>query len=273
MNIDPPPATRPHWSECIEEIRERVRGLPRVLVASDFDGTLSPIVDHPAAAVLEPTAPAVLDRLAALHPRVRLAFLSGRSLEDLAPRLGHVGRNAILGGNHGLELRGPDFFWTHPCRGETRALLHRMLPQLRRIQESLAGVEIEDKDASVTLHYRRMDGNDTPALLEMLDRIHIPDQIRLHEGKKVFEFRPHVDWHKGSAIRKIADHLSIDDHAIIFLGDDVTDEDAFKELSQEAFTIRVGPASEPSAARISADDPADAVRFLNRVFTSSDSEK
>ena len=266
MTNDLKPAARPHWTACLGEIRGQLANLPRVLVASDFDGTLSPIVDRPADAALDPSAPVLLERLAAGFPRLQLAFLSGRGLVDLEPRLGRFTRNAILAGNHGLEIRGQGMDWIHPGVSSGRIALAGISEQLAELMRPLPGVEIEDKGASVTLHYRRLADENLQAFHNLLESVRIPDGIRLHEGKKVYEFRPRVDWNKGFAIRRIADEMGIEDRAILFLGDDVTDEDAFDELGPEAITVHVGLPTDVSGARFSAADPADVVRFLAAVF-------
>jgi trehalose-phosphatase len=266
MTADSKPNARPHWTSSLEEIREQLRSRPRILVASDFDGTLSPIVEHHQDAALEATAPAVLEALGRLFPRVQLAFLSGRSLEDLASRLGTIAPRAILAGNHGLEIAGCGFDWTHPSLADIRRDLDELSPRLHRLADAIAGAEVEDKGASITLHYRRVREGDLPALVSFLQKIEIPDRLRLHEGKKVFEFRTDVDWNKGHALREIATKLDLSDAAIVFLGDDVTDEDAFLELGSEAITVYVGDPRNPSAARFNVHDPQDAVRFLREAF-------
>jgi len=263
---DSKPPLRPHWSGHLQEIREQLLRYGRVLVASDFDGTLSPIVEHPGDASLETTAPEVLANLERLAPRVQLAFLSGRSLGDLAARLKQAAHNAIFAGNHGLEIRGLGSDWRHPSATANRRHLDELLVRFRDLLSSISGLEMEDKGASITLHYRRVRTSDLPVVISSVSSIEVPEEIRVHEGKKVFEFRPKVDWNKGSALRKVAHHLDLPDAATVFLGDDATDEDVFRELSSEAITVHVGLPSDVTAAKFNAVDPADAVRFLREVF-------
>ena len=258
-------STRPHWTAQLAGLQAQIRRHSRVLVASDFDGTISPLVDHPGDAVLSPEAPAVLARLAAKQPRVRLAFLSGRSLADLASRLGPLAENAILAGNHGLELRGAHLGWIHPSAFTARPHLDGLIAQLAPSLVDIAGVEIEDKGASLTLHYRRMEETDQPRLRAILDMLALPDQIMMHEGKKVFEFRPQVEWNKGFAMRRILRRIDLSQDAVVFLGDDATDEDVFRELGPTAITVHVGRATAPSHAQLNAHDPADAVHFLDAL--------
>lgn len=252
-----------HWRDCLAETLAHLLRSHRLLIASDFDGTLSPLVDNPEDARLEPGTSRVIAGLAMLYPRVRLAFLSGRRLSDLAPRLGSVRDEVVLAGNHGLELRGAGLEWTHPGAIAARPQLASLALRLERLAGCFAGVELEDKGASLTLHYRRMAAVDIPVLLGTVDALILPDQLRLHEGNRVFEVRPRVDWNKGLAIRHIMRHLDITDEAVVYLGDDLTDEDVFAELDCRAVTVHVGSPLDRSSARLNADHPADAVGFLD----------
>jgi trehalose-phosphatase len=225
------------------------------------------LVDHPGDAVLIPTAPTVLAKLGVMRPQVRLAFLSGRSLADLASRLGPAVDNAILAGNHGLELRGAHLDWIHRSAFTARPHLEGLMERLAPSIGDFAGVELEDKGASFTLHYRRMDEAEFPKLRAIIDPLVLPEQLRMHEGKKVFEFRPQVEWNKGFAMRRILRRIDLPCDAVVFLGDDATDEDVFRELGPTAITVHVGSAAAPSHARLNAHDPADAVLFLDALAT------
>lgn len=258
----------PHWTERIADLRPRFVRAPRLLIASDFDGTLAPFVDHPSTAALHPAAQSVLESLSALHPRVRLAFLSGRSLADLAARLPINQNEIILAGNHGLELRGAGLDWTHPVSEVCRPHLVALAKELHQAVDGIVGAEIEDKGASLTLHFRRVAPADVPGLHSAVDSIGLPEGIQRHEGKKVIELRPQVDWNKGRALRRILERLEIPPAATIYLGDDVTDEDAFGELSGTGVTLRVGSRTDTSLAAMHAHDPEDAIEFLKAVAAS-----
>lgn len=257
---------RPHWTEYLAELRSYLAHHPQMLIASDFDGTLSPLVDHPADAALHPTALSVLESLAALHPRVRLAFLSGRSLADLAARLPLIQDSIVLGGNHGLELRGAGLDWRHPMSTQVRPHLEMLATRLQQVLR-VTGAQMEDKGASLTVHYRRVATVDLPGLHAAITRIELPEGIRRHDGKDVVEYRPHVEWHKGHALRRIQQHFDIPPAATIFLGDDATDEDAFRELDSRGITLHVGPESAVSLAELRAHHPRDAIQFLQLIAT------
>ncbi len=259
---------RPHWRDEIDAILTKLKCHPQILIASDFDGTLSPIVERPEEAQLAEANRDALDELGRLHPRVRLAFLSGRSLNDLIGRVG-TRREAVFAGNHGLEISGGGLDWTHPSAAASRPHLDQLLTDFDTRFVGIPGIELEDKGLSVTLHHRRMFPEWIPLLNEVLDSLSLPAELRRHEGKMVFEFRPAVDWNKGLAIRRIAAHLKIPHEAVIFVGDDVTDEDAFRELGPSATTVHVGSASTPSLAALNAESPDDVAGFLMAIAEAS----
>lgn len=257
---------RPHWSQELDTWRMRLRGLPRLLITSDFDGTLAPIVDHPELAVLHPDAPPVIEALLRLHPRVRVAIVSGRSLADLRGRLAIRQEALILAGNHGLEMSGAGLDWVHPEAVALRGRYDMLAVALRKIAARFDGAEVEDKGLSLTLHHRRVAADQVEALHQMVDQIGVPAGIRRASGKMILEFRPDVAWHKGSILRRIQDRLGMPAAATIYLGDDVTDEDAFCKLPEPGLTVHVGNGDTPSAARFQASDPRDAVQLLATIL-------
>lgn len=259
---------RPHWSTHLTSMAERLARAPRLLIASDFDGTLSPIVDHPSKAAILPEAVEILNHLANSHPRVRLAFLSGRSLLDLAERLPQTLSSAVLAGNHGLELRGAGLDWTHPSCFNLRPVLQAVELRLRQLCERFEGAEVEDKGLSLTLHYRRVAAEAVDELKELAARLPLPDALRRHEGKMVIEFGPRVEWHKGRALRRIMQRLGIPSSTTIYLGDDHTDEDGFRELHPNGLSLHVGLVDARSEAVMHAHEPTDVVHFLTALARS-----
>ncbi|MFZ2281511.1 MAG: trehalose-phosphatase [Prosthecobacter sp.] len=256
---------RPHWTRHLEKICSCLVQAPSVLIASDFDGTLAQIMDCPSRAVLSSEAQMVIKSLATLHPRVRLAFLSGRSLADLASRLPIAQENIVLAGNHGLEMSGAGLDWMHPSSAQNRPQIEALVTQLQSLAGGIEGAMIEDKGLGLTLHYRGVASADLPRLHAAVLQMVLPAGIRRADGKKVVEFRPQVDWHKGHALRRIQQHFDIASESTVFLGDDVTDEDAFRELNSRGITLHVGLESAASFAGLHARHPEDAVQFLRAV--------
>jgi len=255
----------PHWTTQLAALRQRLRQVPRLLIVSDFDGTLAPLVDHPEHAALHPTVPRVLKKLAALHPRVWLCFLSGRELADLTARIGGGMTGVILGGNHGMELSGAGLDWTHPAGIAARPCLEELAGKLRQAVTDITGTVIEDKGVALTLHYRRVPAAKLTALHAAVEAIPLPAGILRHEGKKVIEFRPQLDWHKGQALRRIMQRLGMPSSTVVYLGDDLTDEDAFRVLKSTGITVHIGPPDAHTLARLHAHDPGDAVKFLKAL--------
>ena len=252
------------WSDACPRIAAQLKGEAPVLVASDFDGTLAPIVNEPDRAGLPSAAQALLRSLRAI-PKVALAFVSGRELEDLRRHVGIEG--AIYAGNHGLEMEGPglgDFL--EPNCEAARPSLEAALETLGEQSPEFPGVALEDKGLSASIHYRRAAPEIEPALSLIVHSVaHALPKIVVRRGKQVLELRPAVKWNKGYALRYIAEILRIPESRTIYLGDDVTDEDVFG-LLPGAVTLQVGR-SPATHARYRAETLADARDFLAWLAT------
>lgn len=223
----------------------------RPLFFIDYDGTLAPIVDNPDEAYPHPEAPMLLERLAAEHP---LWIVTGRHLQALDGLL-DVPLQAI--GLHGAQ------------QGRIGGTIHRLAPDdaveaLRRLRQTVPtgdGVEVEEKDTAFAIHYRAAENED-----EARDRIQawanaVPDMLEAIWGKKVMELRP-KGMSKGTAVRSIANEHP--ERIPVYLGDDVTDEDAFDALQDvdEAVTVKVG--AEETKARYRLSGPDEVVAYLRR---------
>lgn len=214
----------------------------KLLVALDFDGTLAALKRDPAAVRLSASRRALLSRLGR-SPGVRVLVVSGRPQAFLRRAL--AGAGAALSGEHGwvLEGIGPD--WRHP-RLLARARQARALAAVaRRAVRGLEGVRVEAKTAAVAVHWRRAPAviRDPSGLRGLLAGIR-PRGWRLAGGKRVWEFRPADAWGKGEAIALAARRLRA---SVVFIGDDETDEEAFRTLGRRARSVKVGPG--PTRAR------------------------
>jgi trehalose 6-phosphate synthase/phosphatase len=233
----------------------------RALVALDFDGALAPLQDDPEASR---ALPAAVDALAALGavPGLSLALISGRGLADLADKA-EVPDGTILVGSHGAE-RG---HWSHGelHRDElvlepTAAALHRELTS--ELQAAVIGsaARVECKPASVVLHTRGIDPADaerlTTAALALGDRPGV-DAMR---GKDVVELAV-LRVTKGDVLADLRRELAAD--ALLYAGDDVTDERAFAALRPDDLTVKVGPGD--TAARFRVADPAGLTSVLQSL--------
>ena len=224
----------------------------RLLVASDFDGTLAPIVNNPEDARPLPAAAEALVDLATL-PATESALISGRALATLR-ELSSAPSPVHLVGSHGAE------FESGFSRDIDRDLLAVITDALRAIAADKPGVAVETKPASVALHVRNASPSDGEAALAAAWDASSAWDAHITTGKAVLEFAV-VSTDKGEALDILRGEF--DATAVVFFGDDVTDEKAFVRLRDSDVGVKVGPGE--TAARYRVDSPADvaaAVRFL-----------
>jgi trehalose-phosphatase len=194
-----------------------------------------------------------------------VAVISGRSLEDIRHRVGLP--KLIYAGNHGLEIAWQDSLWTLPeaeaARAEIREVCRRLRVRLRRV----AGVIVEDKGLTASIHFRR---TPPPRLEEVrvavLEEAERAPQLVVREGKQAWELWPNVAWNKGAAAQTILGRAFgpewVSQVAVVYLGDDRTDEDAFMALPEPAVTVKVGSPTSVTAARYLAADVDEVAQFL-----------
>jgi trehalose 6-phosphate phosphatase len=227
------------------ELRGQVAQAPHLLFSLDFDGTLAPIVERPDQAVLPGASGEILRKLNR-NPSVTLSIVSGRSLADIKSRVGISG--LIYSGNHGLEIEGPGIRFVHPLGLALRDRLRCIVQEVASAAAFLDGVEIEWKQLTTSVHYRRASAFTRRELVEILRDSRLAQDRRfiVREGKKVYDIRPRVLWSKGDAVRLIQERQNLRDALVILAGDDSTDEDAFSAYG-DAVTICVAPRHETCA--------------------------
>ncbi len=233
----------------------------RLLIASDFDGTLCPIADSPSNVHLTQAMFEVLRRIAA-SPVLSLAVISGRELADLRSR---VPLDVILSGNHGLEIGGRGLAFEHPGARGRRPLLATACSILAQTVQPWPGAWVEDKGLSATLHYRRVDLRAHRALRfqarQALRRF--GTRFALRAGHMALELRPKVAWDKGSALQYIRAESGPYDFCIC-IGDDRTDEAMFR-AHHGGLNIRIG-CDRPSAAGYYLSSPEDVAILLSHIL-------
>jgi trehalose 6-phosphate phosphatase len=246
-----------HWTSHWDRIAATARE-PHVFVGCDFDGTLAAIVARPEDARLSAEARALLSQLAAL-PGVTLAIVSGRKLADVRARVAID--KIFYCGNHGLEIEGPGIKWSSAEARTHRSELVDALAELRSRTATIQGIIIEDKGFTATVHWRLIPYEIREDLREVVASIvQSRAGLRLAHGKAIWEIRPRVEWNKGSALQFLLQRSKVRPSNAFYLGDDDTDETAFRVL-EEGFTLRVGGLGS-TAARIRLNDPADTISFL-----------
>lgn len=227
----------PEVLERFEVLQHKISEARHVGVFTDFDGTISPIVPVPGEAELDPEIRPILKALAA-KPQFTVGVISGRSLSDLRARTSING--LIYVGNHGLEIEAGEARFRDPQAEALRRELKCVLLQLKLAIDAVDGLEIEDKGLTLSVHYRRVNEDlqrwvrDTA--LETAGKY---QSFTARQGKKVVEIRPKLEWDKGHAIIWLLKEVLPASTLPIYIGDDVTDEDAFAAIPQ-GITIRVG---------------------------------
>ena len=249
----------------INDIYGRLAGrTPAVFL--DYDGTLTPIVQRPEDAELSKNMRQIIGRLAHNCP---VAIVSGRDLQDVRKRVG-IDR-LYYAGSHGFDIVGPDVKRrAHPEGSRLLPELDQAEKDLRQRLSAIDGCRVERKKFAVAVHYREVSQQKVPQIEKIVRAIHTERSgLRLSDGKKIFELQPDVDWHKGRAVRwLLEDALDLDCSTTlpVYIGDDVTDEDAFEEIRNDGIGIRVGNTrTGESTARYGLRDPQEVQQFLLKL--------
>jgi trehalose 6-phosphate phosphatase len=234
----------------------------------DFDGTLSDIVQNPGGARLVEGAAEALTSLTAQCP---VAILSGRDLADVRQRMGLPG--IWYAGSHGFELTGPD--GAHHENAEAAAsipVLGQAAAELADQLGHIPGVVVEHKRFGVAVHYRNAERDRVGEVTAAVRRAGQRTALRVTTGREVIELRPNVDWDKGKTLRWVLDHIRDDEYrgplSPIYLGDDITDEDAFDAVHDDGIAIVVrhyDDGDRATAATYALDSPARAREFTERL--------
>lgn len=251
------------WAELKGDLAERF-----LYLFFDYDGTLSPIVRDPAKAGLSLRMRGRLEMLLK-DGRCRIAVISGRSLEDIRNRVGIAG--IFYGGNHGLEVEGPGMTFRYPVPEKTRCALDELRGQLGKALLLVPGAFVEDKGLTLTVHLRRVKRGALPsamqAVLETARPYRLRAEIVLRSGKEVCEIRPSVAWDKGKTVLWLLEKVEGTVGEVpwpVCLGDDRTDEDAFRVIRERGMTVFVGEPRQ-TTARYYLRNVGEVAEFLGRL--------
>lgn len=238
-----------------------------ILLFLDYDGTLVPIAKRPEQATLPPATKKLLQRLSKTD-RCKLAVISGRSLRDIRRLVGPKG--IIYAGNHGLEISGPKIRFLPPLPAGYKAALKRIKKDISRFILPLKGVFIEDKGLTISVHCRLADRKGRVSLRAFFRKLaasYINDNIKIRNGKMVYEILPSIRWDKGQAVLWLLRRLAVGRYkkaTVLYIGDDTTDEDAFRALRRTGVTIFVG-APRKSLAKYYLKGPDEVQDFLEKI--------
>lgn len=267
-----------------EQLTSYAKG-KRVALFLDYDGTLSPIVDNPDCAFMSNAMRAAVRNVAKLFPT---AIISGRSRDKVLEFVGLT--ELYYAGSHGMDIMGPVGPLSNDHANSSRSankqgqevnlfqpaseflpMIDEVFSSLIKATEDIKGAKVENNKFCVSVHYRNVEEK---LWKETAQRVHdiLKDypRLRLTHGRKVLEVRPVLAWDKGKAVEFLLDSLGLsacDDVFPIYVGDDRTDEDAFKVLREQnrGYGILVSSAPKDSKALYSLRDPSEVMEFLNSL--------
>lgn len=261
------------WWPAVEQ---RLQQAHHLLLFLDYDGTLTPLADHPSKAVVAKDTKRLLAQLAR-QPSVWVVLLSGRRLGDLK-RMVRL-RPLWYVGNHGLEVSSPLLSrYTNPAARASRPLLRQIAQRLQEVLKPITGAWIEDKELSLSVHHRAVVSENVLPLRNGFYAVIRPylekRQVRVDAGKGVLEVKPPVRWQQGAMVKWLLARCMESNPGAsilpIYVGDDHTDEEAFEALAGHGITVSVGPSSPLTRAQyrvFSTEDVHDLLRQVLAVWT------
>lgn len=255
---------KPNLLQNFDAFDEASRG-KELAIFLDYDGTLTPIVNHPDQATLGDDMRDTLIRLAEKHT---IAIISGRDRPDVEKLIGI--KEIFYAGSHGFDIAGPNNQHYEIDEGKRR------LPELDaaevELQDRISAIEgawVERKKFSIAIHYRQVASELEGKVEKIVDSVyrHYP-KLRKTTGKKIFELQPDIPWNKGKALHWLLKlfHLDREDVLPIYVGDDVTDEDGFRALIDHGIGIAVQETPEPTAAKFTLHSPEEVEKFLEMLI-------
>lgn len=247
----------------------------KIAVFLDYDGTLSPIVDDPDKAVMSPVMRAAVRNVAKYFPT---AIVSGRSRNKVFEFVKL--KELYYAGSHGMDIMAPSANHEHSAEKSKQANLsqpaHDFLPMIDEVTKSLlqvvSGIEgatVENNKFCVSVHYRNVAEKDWKLVARLVNEVlEAFPRLKVTNGRMVLEVRPVIDWDKGKAVEFLLQSLGLNDSENvipIYIGDDRTDEDAFKVLRQRncGYGILVSQVPKETEAFYSLRDPSEVMEFLN----------
>jgi trehalose-phosphatase len=230
----------------------------------DYDGTLTPIVDDPDAALIPPATRATITALA---DTTLVAIVSGRDLDDVRDKVGVPG--IAYAGSHGFDILHPDGTRHQLATAHAEVLDEAERVLLERLADA-PGARVERKRFAIAVHDRQVVDEAVreriAATVREVGDAH--DELRVTGGKRIHELRPAIDWDKGRAIDALLVELGATDRLPVYLGDDLTDEDGFRAVVAHGgigVVVRGEDDHRDTLAAAVLDTPDDARRFLEEL--------
>lgn len=232
----------------------------------DYDGTLTPIVSKPDQAIISDEMKKVLKKLA---EKFTVAVVTGRDKENVEDLVGLD--ELIYAGSHGYIITGPDgLLMEHPDSKEIIPTLDKIEKEITEIlEEKTEGTQIDRKRYAIGIHYRNARDEDEETVKKTVDQMikKYPGH-KAGAGKKILEIKPDKDWHKGKAVEWILKALNLNKEEVIpvFIGDDITDEDGFKQIKDDGIGILVGGHGQKTEAAYSLKNVFQVKEFFRKVL-------
>ncbi|KAF5737979.1 putative trehalose-6-phosphate synthase [Tripterygium wilfordii] len=265
----------PSALEMFEQIIDASKG-KQIVMFLDYDGTLSPIVEDPDRAFMSKKMRATLRKLARCFPT---AIVSGRCRDKVYKfvRLAEL----YYAGSHGMDIRGPVKGGSKYKKGGGAVLCQpasEFLPMIDEVYKELIertkstpGAKVENNKFCLSVHFRCVEEKKWDELIQQVKSVikEYP-KLRLTQGRKVLEIRPTIKWDKGKALEFLLESLGFancSDVFPVYIGDDRTDEDAFKILRErgQGFGILVSKFPKDTNASYSLQEPNEVMDFLQRL--------
>ncbi|WMJ75462.1 trehalose-phosphatase [Cytophagaceae bacterium ABcell3] len=225
----------------------------------DYDGTLTPIVDDPNKATLDPKMQQVVDDLSKV---CLVGIISGRDRADVQNKVALP--SLIYAGSHGYDIAGPDLEMAHEKGVECLPSLDAAEEELKKLFAEVDGARVERKKFAIAVHYRHVNKENVPEVLKTIDCILKKNPcLKAGPGKMIMELKPNFDWNKGKALWYLIDKVATADNIYpIYVGDDMTDEDAFKTLTDRGTGVLVGDHGKETAAGYKLNNTDEVYDFL-----------
>ncbi|MFC1644288.1 trehalose-phosphatase [Candidatus Omnitrophota bacterium] len=254
------------------KITRSVRG-KHLYLFLDFDGTLAAIRRHPEKAKISAATVRVLEKLLSQR-KTSIAIVSGRKLQDIRKRVGVKG--IVYVGNHGLEVAGGGLRYTLPEALKAQETIKKISRKLKAEYRFFKGIVVEDKTLTLSVHFRMLQKNRIKEAEQIFRRVtgryRTGGKVVVTKGKKIWEVRPPVNWNKGKAVlRLLGEKNKIASGKVtpIYIGDDKTDEDAFRLLKGKGYSVKVATnKGEPSLAGYYLKSTSEVRDFLKKVYFS-----
>ena len=253
------------WDELREDFINR-----HIYLFIDYDGTLTPIVEQPDKAAISEDMRNLLRDLST-KPGCSVGIISGRALKDIKRMVGL--ERIIYVGNHGLEIEGSKIKFESQISSQLFLIIRNLKEELTNKLSKIKGIFVEDKDVTLSVHYRLATRSSYLLAKKIIEEVIQPflarNKIKVSYGKKVIDIKPPVQWNKGRVVAWLLARQTfiLRDRPImpVYLGDDLTDEDAFGMLKNKGLTIYIGKPKN-SQAKYYLKDTQEVFEFLKKIL-------